>query len=312
MYDKIEFDTATPGQYNINSTNVDFYALSYTMSLNNQQGKAVTVGITSTRTAVLNALNAIPRTNPNANKPGNTNMYSQLFARNSAGNVVRFISPKSAGLSDWGDSAQKFTHYLDTYVAKECFKPGRKFSFYDKFYPTQKIMYYGKISANGLTAAIYSDAAMKKLHVTLNRPCSGWGNPDFAKKNFHNTSGTDNNAIDWGFLLLGNVSGSGLAADWGSNAAAMGMLVSICRGVAHLDNGCVDWIDSKKFYQGKGGASTENFPIEYYSKIIHANAPAGSAYTLSYDDVYGQNPSVYFNSGQTISISLNSLEAVKL
>ncbi|TND09445.1 MAG: hypothetical protein FD123_1251 [Bacteroidetes bacterium] len=313
MFDKVEFDTSSAGNFNINSTNVDFYALSYTMSLQNQSGDNVSVGLSSTRTEILTAMSKIPVANAGKN-PGNTEIYQQLFVTDSKKNVVRYIAPKAAALTDWGSYSQEFTHYLDDYIRNKVFVPNRQFSFYDKFYPNPKNTYYGQISSDGTTMSLYTDSARKNLYLTLNRPMNGFGKPDFKNdpQYFHNTSGTENNQVDWGFLLLGNVAGTGLAADWGSDPAAMAILVSICRGVAHLDDGCTEWVKTSGFYQGDAGKSTENQPIEYYSKILHANAPGGAAYTLSYDDVYGQNSSVFFNSGQAITIALTSIEKVVL
>lgn len=313
MFDKVEFDTSTAGSFNINSTNVDFYALSYTMSLQDASGNNVTVGLNSTRTTILTALSNIPQVNTGAN-PGNTAIYQQLFVTGANSNIVRFIAPKTAALSDWGTYSQEFTHYLDDYIRNKVFVANRQFSFYDKFYPAQLNTYYGQVSSDGQTMSLYTDQARKNLYLTLSRPTNGFGKPDFSKdpQYFHNTSGTENNQMDWGFMLLGNVAGTGLAANWGSDPAAMAILVSICRGVAHLDNGCTDWVNVANFYQGDSGSSTMNQPIEYYSKILHANAPGGAAYTLSYDDVYGQNSSVFFNAGQAISIALTSLEQVTL
>lgn len=74
----------------------------------------------------------------------------------------------------------------------------------------------------------------------------------------------------------------------------MAIPVSIVRGVMHLDNGTVDWKDSTKYYQGLNGASTAEFPIFYYGKILHQFGIAGKVYALSFDDVYGTDSGIGF------------------
>lgn len=317
LYDKIEFDTSTSGQYNINSTNVDFYGISFTLSATpTGQTQPVTEGFTATRTQILGALKQIPQSMPKQRHTGNANMYQSLFATDGNGNITRFIAPKSAAYTDWGtDPAQWFTHYLDGYVNNECYKPNRVFSFYDKFYPTTKNLRYGQISSDGMTLNLYTEDPTNNPNATpyapvpsLPRPSNGWGNPSFPTE-FHNTSGTVNDNIDWGFMLIGNVAGSGLCSNWGTDPACMAIMVSICRGVMHLDDGCNDWVNSANYYKGDG---SEIFPVLYYSKILHQLGLNGKAYVLSYDDVYGDNPSIFFDSGATVTVTLQSLEAVSM
>ncbi|UFH57237.1 beta-1,3-glucanase family protein [Spirosoma sp. KNUC1025] len=320
LYEKIEFNAGDSGDCFINPTNVDFYGISYQLSVNSDAAK--TVGFTQSRAQILAALNeAIPgevATNPAAA------MYKQLIVRDDNQQVLRFLAPKSAGYSDWGDTADecltnasRFCQYLDEYIDKHCFNPDRGvFSFYDKQYPTQKNVRYGQILGTGLarTLAIYT-ADPRSGNVTpyhsLPIPYTGPGNPGLPTY-FHSVSAADRNQIDWGFLLLGNSLGAGSAADWGNDDAVLAIMMAICRGVMHYNDGRTDWLDRSKYYQGSGGKGTPDFPIELYAKVIHALAPNGKAYAFSFDDVYAEDPSLVFSPGGMVNITLNSLESVKL
>jgi hypothetical protein len=320
LYDKIEFDAPATGDCFMNPTNVDFYGISYELSVNSDASK--TVGFTQSRAQILTALNeAIDgevATNPAAA------MYKQLVVRDDNQQVLRFLAPKSAGYSDWGASAEecltnasRFCHYLDDYINTHCFNPDRGvFTFYDKWYPTQKNVRYGQILGTGSarTLAIYT-ADPRPGNVTpyhtLQIPYTGPGNPALPT-HFHWVSTSEKNQIDWGFLLLGNSLGGGIAADWSNDPSVLAVMMAICRGVMHHNNGCNYWTDRLNYYQGSGGKGRPDFPIELYAKVIHALAPTGKAYAFSFDDVYTEDPSLVFSPGGVVSVTLNSLDSVKI
>jgi hypothetical protein len=313
LFDFVEFDTST-SDLNINSTNVDMYAISYTMSLTDSAGKEVIAGIAATRTQMMTEFTQIPEWKIDPT-PGSTAWYQQLFVRDTEGNVLRFLAPQQPGYADFAqggaDYQMQLTQYLADYVNNEVFKPNRQFSFYDKFYPNPKNTYYAQVSGDGQTMSIYSDQQKKNLYCQLNPPSNTWSNPAFPT-DWHNVTGSPN-SIDWGFALLGNSLAPDTPGGWGFNngtdPAIMAILISICRGVAHLDNGCADWVNPAKYFQA--GSPVNNFPVEYYAKTIHTNGLNGLAYAFAYDDIYSQNPSISFNPGTEITFSLNSLEAFK-
>lgn len=336
MFDKIEFDTSTVGSYNINSTSVDFYGLSYTLSVVPTGGSsAVEVGYTKGRAEVIAALQAVPATTPATSNFGNTDIFKQTIVSNSD-NIQRVLAPKNMALTDWGKpsspytNAQRASHFLDDYVSKHCYLPGRTFSFYSKLYPSSQTVYYGEVDTAGENIKLYTDAARTQAYSpcpTLPKPTNAFGNPNFgaSPSQFHNVNGA-NDTIDWGFLLMGNSAGTGAGANWGSDPLAIAIMVSICRGVMHLDDGTSSWIDSSKYYQGgrytreTNGTTKDNgasaavtspeYPVYFYSKVLHEKGFDGKAYALSYDDVYGSNPSVYFDEGTTLTVNLNSLHKV--
>lgn len=329
LYDKVEFDTHTPGYYNINQTNVDFYGLSYTITVGD-----VTRGLSQTRSAVIEALSDLPQPVTAGQKYGNPLVFQWTNRLNDKGELVRVFAPKSAAYTDWGATpaeqaahANRVSHFFDKYVTEKCFPKGRTFTFYNKF---------GKADANQRWAEVKHEKVVNpqdlkgpmidgplKIFVydnetrtgtptcTLTIPASSWPNPDMKDpSNYHQDSG-DVDQIDWGFILFDNVNGSGAAAEWGINPDAMAIMVSICRGVAHLDNGTTDWMAASKFYQGDGkGNSTEEMPIFYFAKALHGLG-GNMVYVLSYDDVYGQNSSIGFDSGATVSIDICGAETLK-
>ncbi len=315
LFDKIEFDTHQPGSFNINGTSVDFYGISYTITATpSGKNQPKTVGFTASRRTVINALNDFPLS-PDGQQAGNTRIF-QACVMKSGGNVLRVLSPKTMALSDWGSvtRATQASHFLDQYIQKHCWKPNRTFSFYDKFWPTQKNTIYGQVSADGHTLNLFTDAARTQPYTvpSLPRPCATWPNPDFnTPTNYQKTDSVDVNGIDWGFLLMGNAGGTGMGANWASDPAAMAIMVAIDRGVMHLDNGTEDWVNASNYYRGDGkGHSSEDMPIFYYSRILHQQGLNGLAYVLSYDDVYGTNPSIFFDAGATVTVTLTSLESV--
>lgn len=325
LFDKIELHTAD--NPNLNVTNVDFYGVSYKVTATDTNTKQPrSIGFETPRSDILNAFDAIMPV-PDNQQNGNTNIFKQLIITNNQGEVVRILAPKSPGLTDWpGETlpdqiynATKCSHFWDDYVNNACWKPGRTFSCYSKLYNatnpnTDKTVYYGRVSNDGQTLFLFTDAAMQKPYAvpSLPRPSNLWGVPDFSPPSpdkpslYQNLDSVTNGPIDWGFLLFANAGCTeGLAEYWNSDPVAIGIMVSICRGVMHYDNGCVQWIDSSYFYQGdKQGNSSAAFPIFYYAKILHDYGLNNQAYVLSYDDVYGgQDPSIYFNGYPDITIS---------
>ena len=329
LFDKVEFDTSSSGSYNINTTSVDFYGVSLTIQAAPKNGGGqVTYGYTASRKDIINALKRVTPS-PSKQHLGNTSIFSDCVIQSDA-RVLRVLSPSTMALSDWGTSQQSqvqnatlCSHFLDEYITQHCWAPQRSFSFYDKFWPQQKTIYYGCVTPDGQMVNLYTDSAMTQPYSNvpqLVRPQAIWPLPSFnTPSNYHRTSAPDTEGIDWGYLLLGNAAGGDAAAAWGSDPAVMAILVSICRGVMHLDNGTSDWVpvyakpDSPpgNFYLGNGlGVSTPGMPIYYYSKILHSFGAGGMAYVLSYDDVYGQNTSIFFADGANVTINLNSLESV--
>lgn len=332
LYDKVEFDTSTSGWYNVNSTSVDFYGVSYTISVIPSGGSdPAEVGYTQSRKTIIDQLTNIPATTPADSEFGNSDIFNQL-AVSDTDNTYRVLAPKTMALSDWGatspyTNARRFSHFLDEYVTKHCYLAGRSFSFYSKDYPTSSTVYYGVVDATGENINLYTDAGHTNAYSpcpTLPRPTNAFTDPSYPSK-FHNVAG-DNDTIDWGFLLLGNSAGTGVANHWGQDPLAMAIMVSICRGVMHLDDGTSTWIDTDKYYQGgrytreADGTTKDNgaaaavtspeYPIFFYSKYLHELGVDGKAYVLSYDDVYGTNPTIYFDAAAEMTLSLNSLADV--
>jgi hypothetical protein len=322
MFDTVEFDTSNPGTYNINPTNVDFYGISYTVSATDSSGTTVTTGFNQPRSTILNALYVPPVGDDR--KFGNTNIFNYC-AITTAQNTLRVLSPKSPAPSDWDPGspttavarATQCSHFFDEYVRKHCFKPSRKFTFYNKLWsqgmidPAQ-LQVWGEVSSDGLAMNLYSTADRSGTPTqTLSPPVAPWPLPDFAANptEYHSTSGTSADQIDWGFLLAGNAAtNTGVAnSDWSTDAATA-IMVSICRGVMHLDDGTTSWVDATRYYQGDGGVSTVEMPIFYYASILHQYGLTGLAYALSLDDVYGTNPSIAFNAGATVTVTLVSME----
>jgi hypothetical protein len=329
LFDKIEFDSGS--NPNINGTSVDFYGISYVLSGTDVNNGAVSYGFTKTRSEIIKALNDFT-VSPEAQESGNTGIMKKTFMYSTDGtDVTRVLAPKTMGLGDWGntqagfvDWGTKCSHFLDNYVKNKCFAGGRKFKFYSKMWTEAgpNTTYYGTTPKEGGSINLWTDADCTVPYApvpTLNLPMTAWPNPDFTPKagvtSLYHTVGGAQDTIDWGFLLLGNSAGTGAAANWGSDPLCMAIMVSICRGVMHLEDGTTDWIDSSKYYQGNGATpavSTEDMPIFYYSSILHSKGKDGKAYVLSYDDVYGSNPSIFFSGSPDVTIDLYGLDKVDL
>ena len=292
------FEVNLSGGKFVNQSNVDFFSIAYTLTVG-----GVTVGIPAASETIFRDFESITLSD-SAQQSGNTAIFKALIIKNSANEAVRVISPKAAALG-WvstGSLPQMFTHFLDDYVNNQCWKPNRTFSFSSKL-ASDPATYYGKVSADGLTLNIYTDAAMTVPYAavpSLPRPSNSWGSPDFANKPYlwHNVGVTSTAPadIDWGYLVYGQDGyASGPGAHWITDPVAMAIPVSIVRGVMHMDSGTVDWKDSNKYYKGVNGASTSAFPIFYYGKILHQYGLAGRVYALSFDDIYGNDSGIGFS-----------------
>lgn len=326
LFDKIEFDSGP--NPNINGTCVDFYGLSYVISgYDNEKGK-VSCGFEKSRTEIINALNSF-RTSPEKQQSGNTGIFKKTFVPNDSNEILRVLAPKAMALTDWGKTEEEFiywanrcSHFFDDYLKNQCFRGGRKFKFYSKKYNKEKnsTVYYGTTPPEGGTIHLWTDEACTIPYKVprLNMPAAPWPLPDFKPAPlktalYHNVGeGMNNpmkaqNDIDWGFLLLGNSTGEGAAAHWGDDELCMAIMVSICRGVMHYDDGTVKWVDPELYYK-----EHDNIPIFYYSSILHKNGRDGKAYVLSYDDVYGENPSIFFKDHPEITVDLYGLDKVKM
>lgn len=321
LYDKLELHTADDP--NINATCVDFYGVSYKVTaIDRNTGQVRAIGFDTPRSKILAAFEAIPDC-PDDQQNGNTNILKQLLLKNDR-ETVRILSPKLAALTDWAgvtldeniNNAYKCSHFLDEYVNNHCWKPGRTFSCYSKDYnpAINNSKYYGRVSEDGQTLDLFTDEEMQVAYhavPTLPRPSNPWMVPSFdppppgQPSRYHNI---DSNyaPIDWGFLLLGNTgSPQGLGQYWDSDPVAMAIMVSICRGVMHYDDGCNKWIKPSYYYLGDGqGNSSSAFPIFYYAKILHQLSIENKAYVLSFDDVYGGvDPTIYFGGYPDITIN---------
>jgi hypothetical protein len=315
LFDKFELDTVSNPNFNV--TNVDFYGVSFSITATEAgTGLKRTVGYKKSRGAVLSAFAAIPATAGNP-ASGNNAIFPAATVRDGAGEIVRILAPKAAGLSDWAGAnlaaqvanATLASHFWDDYVKQQCWRPNRTFSCYSKL--MNGVPYYGRVSADGLVLSLYTDAAMTVPYgpaPRLPRPCNEPGVPDFMPQPgqpelYHNVDSAQG-PLDWGFLLGGNVAGAGTGALWATDPVAMAIMMSICRGVMHLDDGRNAWPDSSRYYLGSGGGSgTASMPIFHYARILHSLSIDRKAYAFSYDDVYGSEPAVYFGGHPALTLT---------
>ncbi len=322
MWDKIEFDTSTSGMYNLNPTCVDFYGISYTVEALDNTGTQRTVGLACKRSDIIDAYSNIPAPASADQKYGNIGLFKQMMVESAqnTGEILRIVATKASAWADWAgaDKCNRVSHFLDEYIKNECFKPNRQFSFYDKNYPTQKNIRYGVVNAAGTQINLYTDANHTTPYTvpTLDLPATSWPNPDMTTpSNWQKVGSSNAEEVDWGFVMIGNVATSGAAQYWGSDPAAMAIMISICRGVMHLDDGTTSWVNDKNYYlgtsqSGQTPVSSSSFPIYYYASILHANATGGMAYALSYDDIYGNQSQVWVNDGADVTVNIHSLEKV--
>ena len=317
LFDKFEFYLGGPSANAnfLNQTNVDHYAISYTVTAYDCNfKKVVTTGITSPSESIYDSFLSII-SSPDSQNYGNTDLFKQLMVKNEAGQYVRVIAPKAPAYSDLNaakNEQQKLTHFFDDYINKHCWKPNRMIKFHPKDNATT--FYYGKVSADGKTLHLYTDDKMTKPYAkvpTIERPGNAWGSPDFAGTPalWQNVGGTGHatNQIDWGFAISGQAKPPAglenlITYKLADDPVAMTIPISICRGVMHLNEfdpknptKWIDsWSDSTAYYKGNNGTSTSDMPVSYYGKILHGAASGGFAYAYSYDDVYGANSGISF------------------
>jgi Beta-1,3-glucanase/Divergent InlB B-repeat domain len=335
IYDKVEFDTWD--NPNINVTNVDFFSVSYFVTATDSAtGEKASRGYFKSRQVIFDEFKHVAGST--TQNYGNTNIFESLIitrAEQDDIEQVRILAPKNPAYSDFDNlgntfdaAPQKCSHFFDEYIRKHCWKPNRKFEFHSKLYnpsaPTvNNQIYYGEISADGMTLNLYTDPARtaaytlvpalpRPLSDTFNQATGTFSFPDAAK--WHQVVNTDSNDIDWGYLLGGQVAvGSGQGLYWATDPVAMAILISIARGVMHHDDGCSTWTDPSFYYQGDpvSQTSTAEYPIYYYSKIVHDYSIENLAYGLSFDDIYASDPSLYFNVPQ-ITLTFNAVKPVPL
>lgn len=322
VYDKVEFDTwINP---NINTTNVDFFGISYYVTATEASTKdQVERGYLKSRDAVFAAFENIAGNDYQLY--GNTGIFEALsLTRTIKDGVdkVRVLAPKNAAFKDFNSSLtfvqQKSSHFFDQYVNNQCWKPNRKFSFYSKLFKpsdphSDMTIYYGQVSADGRTLHIYTDKDRTHHYQpvpTLPRPSSG--NILFPEhlSQWHQVNNTSSDEIDWGFLLGGQAGGPDQTAGayWTSDPVAMAITISIVRGVMHYDEGCEKWTDSNNYYPGDNGIGSAEYPIYYYGKLIHDQSIENKSYALSYDDIYGADPSIYFKGHPNVTLTFNHVK----
>jgi List-Bact-rpt repeat protein len=320
VYDKMEFDTWD--NPNMNTTNVDFFSVSYSVAATDKNtGKRVSRGYFKSRQAVFDAFENIPGTT--TQQYGNTKTFGSLIIKRTLQDdvdKVRILAPKNPAFTDFDSSLasapQKTSHFFDEYINNHCWKPNRQFLFYSKLYdpsnPTvNNEIYYGQVSADGMTLNLYTDSARTVAYVpvpSLPRPSSNnFSFPDSSQ--WHHVDSVDSNDIDWGYLLGGQVAGTNKGADFASDPVAMAILISIVRGVMHHYDGRTEWTDSSLYYPGDpvSKASTAEYPIYYYSKLVHDLSIENMAYGLSLDDVYAASSAVYF-SDPKLTLTFNEIK----
>lgn len=303
LYDFIEFDTSVLGAYNINPTNVVMYATSYTVELENVNGRKVSVGINKSRADVINDFLSIPQSETSS-------WYQDLIVKDSCRRILRILAPQQPAYFDVVQNKGYhllMTNYFRKYLKNEVFKRNRQFTFYDKYYPEQKNLYQGEVNYDG---SILTISRVLEKHnyfapesFVLKLPCNTMNSAEI-REYWHNLS-RSSETTDWGFMFFGNALVPTLPCGWGHkyhgepHPAVMALLISICRGVAHLDG--EKWVVRDNYFQ--------NQMPEFYAKIIHKNATGNLAYAFAYDDIYGQNPSTFFKPGTEITFNLHSLKS---
>lgn len=319
LYDKFELHTADHPNFNL--TNVDFWAVPYTISaVDKHTGKRRVVGYPHRRSDIIAAFNSIKMLS-SAERFGNPSIFKAMMMSAGNGQITRILAPRHASLADWGQynadqvaAAQRLTHFWDRYVNELCWRPNRKFSFYGKNL-AEKRVFYGRVAGNGTKLSLFTDAAYTIPYrvATLPRPSVQWGLPDYSSASgnpalFHNTDSAVGD-IDWGFLLAGNAGApAGDGAHWDRDPAAVAIAMSICRGVMHHDDGCVAWIDPARFYKGVGnGVSAPHMPIFWYAKLLHQFGINGRAYAFSHDNVYADDPAIYFDANSELIVQFGQM-----
>lgn len=319
MCDKVEF-ALDGNDNNINTTAVDYFGISCQVTAKDRDsGTNATVGSTLSTEEVFDAFPR-PAPSPASQHAGNTGIFRALIVRDANGRPVRAIAPKAAGYGDLNvvsdpDLPRKISHFFDDYVAQHCWKPNRLFAFHAKDAQTTSApTYYGRVSADGLTLFIYTDAARTQPYApvpSIPRPSNAWDHPTLPGS-WHNdgTLSQSLDEIDWGFVLSGQAGPGDAHASFITyklihDPVAMAIPVSIARGVMHLDDGD-KWMSLAEFdAHGDGSAALPTF---WYGKVLRDTAIGRKAYALSFDDIYRTNPSIHFTD-PAVTLTLNPLVA---
>ena len=183
VYDKVEFDTWDSP--NINTTNVDFFGISYYVTATDASTKEqVQRGYFKSRDTVFAAFENLAGNDYQLY--GNAGIFGALSITRTAKDgvdKVRVLAPKNAAYHDFSSSLafaqQKSSHFFDQYVNNQCWKPNRQFSFYSKLHKpsdpnSDKTIYYGQVSADGKTLHLFTDANRTQPYQvpSLPRPSS--------------------------------------------------------------------------------------------------------------------------------------------
>lgn len=317
LYEKVEFDTSDPGNCNINTTGVDFFAVSLTVTVTDKQtGQEITAGYTAPRSQVFAAIQKAGK--DSGKDAGNPGIFSQCLITDGS-QVLRALSPKSMAFEDWGSSdadrdtnATRCSHFFDDYINGQCWHRNRTFSFFDK---TGKQL-FASVDADGINLRLFSDPNRQTAYQVpvLPRPSTPVATPGTAQTIYHQTTGATAADIDWGFLLFGNVlvadNATGYSAPWRADDAVLSIVTAICRGVMHLDDPHA-WLPQPA--QGSGAtnyykAGDVQAPVFEYARILHDSGINRFAYALSLDDVFAQHTSLSFAPESTVTVRLHSAE----
>jgi hypothetical protein len=315
IYDKIEFDNATakgstnPPNPNVNLTNVDFFGLAYQIkAIDTNTGNSKTIGFKETRAAIEGKFQAIPS---GTGVTGNPEYFKRLILKDAHNHLVRILAPKAASAIDWCskksntvEAVQQQSHFWHDYLVDKCYVPNRQFECFGKRWNpvTPGSKYFCEVDATGATISIFTDSARTipyspcpTLPIPANPAVNGVIQPDF-KSGFTEFQQLNSTPVDWGFLISANAQGNA-TPPWATDDVAMSILLSICRGCMHMDQ-ATDWTDSNNWYTGAA-------PVFYYAKILHEAAIGGLAYALSYDDIFGTDPSIYISGYPNIDVTFD-------
>jgi hypothetical protein len=319
IYDKIEFDNAAhktskgiaAPNPNVNLTNVDFFGLSYQVTgIDVNTGKTRSIGFNESRAAIEAKFNAITDGTGVVNNPA---YFKRLIFKDAHQHLIRILAPKAAGVEDWCSkksttvaATQEQSHFWHDYIVNQCYVPNRKFECFSKFWNPQipGPKYFCEVDATGSTINIFTDSARTvpytpcpSLPIPINPVVNGVIQPDF-KSGFLEYHQVNASPVDWGFVISANTEGSA-APHWASDKVAMSILISICRGCMHM-NQATDWIDSNNWY-------TNVAPVFYYSKLLHESTIDNLAYALSYDDIFGNDPSIYISGHPDVDLTFDKV-----
>lgn len=300
VYDMMEFFLNPEGTPVLDISRVDFFGVSFYFSTTDvNTGKIEKRGHVVSRDKIIESFSGYP---DSGGVVGNTALFNILtIIRDEKDGVsdVRVTSPKNLSYAHFegklAKGAQICSHFYQQYVTEHCWKPGRTFTSYDKNnYRFKSPVYYCKVSEDGAYLNIYTDSDYTTAYSPLpkmTRPCNT--DASFpAAGTWHQTDNDDPNKIDWGFVIMGSVNpASGAGKDFGSDPVAMYIMAALARGVLHRDDPD-QWLTNVLAGNPATGASTTDYPIFYYGKILHDNSIDGLMYALSYDDVGGQDATV--------------------